>query len=737
MKYDIDLSVLNQEQREAVTNIERPMLVLAGAGSGKTRVLTYKIAHLVSRGVQPWKLLAVTFTNKAAREMADRIEKLLDIPVKNLWIGTFHGICLRILRYEADRWGIKKDFTIYDRDDQLSVVKRALKELNVSKDRLSPNQVLGIIGKAKSAMLTTDELAETVSGFDSEIIIKVVKKYNETLRSSGGFDFDDLLNVPVEKFRDDPETLQKWQSKFNHILVDEYQDTNRSQYLLMKMLAGDRGNITVVGDDDQSIYSWRGAVVENILSFENDFKDTKIVKLERNYRSTETILKVANEVVSRNRKRMSKKLWTDGAKGDPVKILPCYNDRDEAETVTGDIQKEQSEKGYELRDFVILYRTNAQSRSFEEVLRRRNIRYMIVGGLKFYERKEIKDILSYLKFLVNPDDIISFERSVGVPKRGLGDKTVEAIENFAVDKNTNVFEIIKDAGSYFNGSTLKKIEDYVQLMKELDSMRGKEPIDKICLSLVNKIGFEEYLMKEFPENYSERIENVHELITAMSEFANEREGDDLSVFMTEVSLMTDVDSWDDDSGALTLMTMHSAKGLEFKSVYIAGVENGLFPLPQSFEDDRQMEEERRLFYVGITRAEKNLHISYADYRERFGSFSGGPSIFLKDIPASLLDKETESKPAIDKTSFGMSKYRRQGVPEYLSSSEAERVIADDFGASGKAGVYKTGTIVSHPLFGRGKITGNSGSGDNLIYTISFSAGTKKISALYGKLTVIK
>ncbi|MFC1529059.1 ATP-dependent helicase, partial [Candidatus Latescibacterota bacterium] len=600
MKTTIDLSVLNDPQRRAVEHFEGPTLVLAGAGSGKTRVLTHKIAYLVSRGIKPWRILAVTFTNKAAREMAGRVEKLLNIPVQTLWIGTFHSICVRILRREAKRWSISPNFSIYDRDDQLSLVKKALKELGVHKDSIHPSYALHIIGKSKSDFIPIDELVSNLPGPKTQMIADVCHLYEKLLKEAGAFDFDDLLARPVELFGKYPDTLKEWQNRFSYILVDEYQDTNHTQYLLMKLLSGDSGNVTVVGDDDQSIYSWRGANIRNILEFESDFTNAATFRLEQNYRSTGIILKAANAVMANNKNRMAKKLWTDRYEGSAVKIIECWNDRDEAERVIDSIEQEMNEHEYSPKDFVVLYRTNAQSRSFEDVLRLRGIRYVIVGGVRFYQRKEIKDILAYLHVIVNPSDTVSFARAVSVPRRGIGARTIEKLEKFATEKGISIIEAVEKAGEAISsGAALKRLEKFNAILLSISEMRGKTELDKIGQAMVENIHYEDYLISENPDTYTDRINNVNELITAMGEFENITDQDDLSTFLADVSMMTDVDLWDEEEGCVTLMTLHSAKGLEFPSVYIAGVERGLFPLPKSFDSDEELEEERRLFYVGI------------------------------------------------------------------------------------------------------------------------------------------
>ncbi len=720
----VDLNALNSSQRESVEHIEYPTLVLAGAGSGKTRVLTYKIAYLVSRGIKPWQILAVTFTNKAAREMASRVEHLLHIPVQNLWIGTFHGICVRILRREAENWGFRRDFTIYDEDDSISVIKKDLKSRGIPKEQLSPYRVKNIIRNAKNNFVSPDKLTEFAYGHDVKLISEVYKRYMERLHAAGAFDFDDLLVRPLEMFGKYPESLKKWKEKFSHILVDEYQDTNRTQYLLVKLLVGKSGNITVVGDDDQSIYSWRGADLKNILGFESDFKRVKTFRLEENYRSTGNILMAANSVVENNKGRMSKRLWTDRPDGDKVKLLECLSDQDEAERVVSTIEKESTKYGFKLRDFVVLYRTNAQSRSFEDVLRRKGIPYAIVGGVRFYERMEIKDILAYLRILTNPNDIVSFIRAITTPKRGIGPKTIEVIEKFAGEKKISLFDALNRADEIFSGEILSKVKEFNNILQSALKMRGEYGLDKIAQEIAEKADYAKYLKNEYPDNFEERVDNINELITAMGEFENMTDEDDLSTFLSEVSLVAGIDSWDDEYDALTLMTLHSAKGLEFPSVFITGVERGLFPHPRAFDNNLDIEEERRLFYVGITRAEERVHVSYALQRARHGSYSGGASMFVSELPCNVLDIETPEQ------LYAKIPVRKQSIRRAMEFEDYSQELPD----SDEGGQYRVGSYIRHPVFGRGKITACSGSGDRIKLTILFGNKEKKILAKYGKLT---
>lgn len=726
----IDLSSLNPPQREAVMHVDGPTLILAGAGSGKTRALTHKIAYLVSQGARPWRILAVTFTNKAAREMSTRAAALLGIPVDGLWIGTFHGICVRILRREADRWGIKRNFTIYDRDDQLATIKKAMKEYGIKKDRIPPTKVLMHIGKAKNNFTSPEQLEEKLMGPDAPVIASLYRRYNELLQEAGAFDFDDLLLKPVEMFGKHPDVLGDWQRRFDHILVDEYQDTNRTQYLLMRFLTGDYGHVTVVGDDDQSIYSWRGADIENILSFEKDYRNAKVIRLEQNYRSTKTILAAANTIVANNSRRMTKKLWTEGIDGAPVAVIECGSDRDEAERVVRGIENEMRELGFLRRDCVILYRTNAQSRAFEDVLRRRSMPYVIVGGLRFYERKEIKDILAYLRLLVNPDDAVNFARAITTPKRSIGEKTIDTVEKFARANGITIVAALNRADEYASGLTAKRLTEFGALLAHIDGMRKEHPIGTICANLVEEILYREYLAREHPENHEERMDNVLELVTAMNEFENTTEDDTLAAFLAEVSLMADVDSWSDEVDTVTLMTLHSAKGLEFKSVYIAGVERGLFPLPSTFEEDELLEEERRLFYVGITRARELLHITYASMRMRYGSFSGGESMFIKELPRETVRFES--------TAVSTQPERRESPSRPVRNQPIRRPMEfEDYSQEAQeepSHPFRVGAFVRHPKFGRGKITAITGSGESLTLTIRFGSEDKKIMPQYARLT---
>jgi len=663
--------------------------------------------------------------------MADRAEKLLNIPAKNLWIGTFHGICVRILRREAERWGFRRDFTIYDRDDQTSLVKKALGEMGLKNGPPAPGAVIKTISDAKSSGISPDKFSEFNLSPEAQLFEKLYRRYNELMREAGAFDFDDLLLIPVNMFRQDRESLEKWKNRFSYILVDEYQDTNHVQYLLMKLLNGDSGNITVVGDDDQSIYGWRGADIQNILGFEKDLKKVKTVRLEQNYRSTGIILKAANAVVANNKLRMIKQLRTDEPDGSKVRVAECYNEKDEARIVLDAVERDREKNGFKLRDCVVLYRTNSQSRVFEDVLIRRGIPYVIVGGTRFYERKEIKDMLAYLRFIANPGDMVSFERAAANPRRGIGSKTMETVEHFAEQNHVSIIDALTRADEYLSAGMGNKVKSFYGILKPVIDMREKKAgLDELVLEIVKKTGYEQYLRNEFPDNAEDRIDNVNELITAMGDFVNETDEDDLTSFLAEVSLVADVDRWDDSSDALTLMTLHSAKGLEFKSVYIAGVEDRLFPHSMSYDTEAELEEERRLFYVGITRAEKLLHISYALDRLRYGTFSGGQSMFIDELPPDTIDFEA---PQREHALPFDHKKKPDGMKSTQKTFEFEDYSqeAPEFEGSG---FYRVGATVRHPKFGRGKITAVSGSGENNVLTIQFGLKTKKIVPKYAKLT---
>jgi len=681
------LENLNSEQREAVLATEGPVLVLAGAGSGKTKALTHRIAYLIKeKHVSPYQILAVTFTNKAAKEMSDRVGRLLSRKTKDEsqklegenylklpWLGTFHSICVRILRREADYVGYSRSFTIYDAQDQLSVIKRIMKELNIDPKHFNPNSISYFISGAKNELIGPVEYKKYINSPVEANTSKVYDRYERYLREANAMDFDDLIMLCVLLFQNNPQILEKYQSLFRYILVDEYQDTNQAQYLWTKLLAQKHKNIMVVGDDYQSIYSWRGANFKNILNFERDYKDATVIKLEQNYRSTKTILDAANEVIKYNENKTDKKLWTENSQGRPITVYEALNEKDEAEFIAMEIRSlknrchfdsvseaervEKSSIGGSLgsaRDdntsyshFAVLYRTNAQSRAVEETFLRFKIPYRVVGGLRFYERKEIKDMIAYLRLMANSADFEALGRIIASPPRGIGEKTLESIRGYYYDDREEKLS-----------SLSKKVQDFYQILKDLSLFTTMNSLDRAILRIAEKTGFKDYLLDGTPEGEA-RWENVLELATVAeqveAQISNDKSKNDqindqwemendnsrtaLELFLEQVALVQDTDALSAEDGVVTMMTLHSAKGLEFKNVFIVGVEEGLFPHNRALMDMSEMEEERRLAYVGITRAKERLYLIYAQERNIYGRFQCNPkSRFIENIPEHLLDQ---------------------------------------------------------------------------------------------------
>lgn len=633
------LDDLNPPQREAVEYLGGPLLVLAGAGSGKTRVLTYRIVYLIGAAkVNPWNILAVTFTNKAAGEMKERVEKLMGYRSRNMWIGTFHSRCVRILRKECEFLGYPSNFTIYDADDQLSLMKKTLKQMNVSHKQYPPKSILEKISGAKTILLTPQEYASHTKSYFEEMVAKIYKTYQESLKSCNAFDFDDLISKTVELFKENPKILKKYANRFKHILVDEYQDTNYAQYVLLVQLASIHKNLCVVGDEDQSIYSWRGAEIRNILEFEQDFPDAKVIKLEQNYRSTKRILDAATSVVKNNINRKGKILWTENKRGGKIYLFHKKDEREEARSTIDLIQHEICQTGkLNLRDFCVLYRTNAQSRALEEAFRRADIPYTIVGGIKFYERKEIKDLLAYLKVVVNPADDVSMRRIVNVPPRGIGETTIKNFDTLMEDFGISLYEAMSrvDETSLPN-SKKDKIKKFIKLLNGYRKLKKKVDAYELLSKIENDIGYLNILEKERTIEAESRIENVRELLASVKNFTVEADDPSVEAYIAEVTLLTDIDRWDEKKDVVTLMTAHNAKGLEFPVVFITGLEEGLFPHASSLYPPSELEEERRLFYVGLTRAKRKVYLSYADRRSRFSGRFQFPSRFIMEIPTNLL-----------------------------------------------------------------------------------------------------
>ena len=710
------LESLNPVQRQAVQHAEGPLLLLSGAGSGKTRVITYRIAYLLRHyRVSPFNVLAVTFTNKAAGEMKSRLEGLVGVDTtKRIWVSTFHASCARILRRDIERLGYSRSFTIYDTTDQLAVVKEILKELQMREELNNPRAVLSQIGKAKNDFVTPERFAETAEGFFDENIAKVYPRYQSYLRENNALDFDDLISLTVELFNSCPDVLRYYQSKFLYILVDEYQDTNRGQYLLVHALAKERHNICAVGDDDQSIYSWRGADINNILDFEKDYPETTVLRLEQNYRSTQNILSAAYHVVRNNSRRKEKRLWTQNNAGDAIDCYEAIDEVDEAKHVIRQIREARS-RGVKYGDSVIFYRINAQSRAFEEALRGANIPYQIVGSVRFYDRMEVKDIIAYLRVIVNPDDSISLRRIINVPRRGIGGTTLGKLEDFADDEGIGLYAALRRVGevSALRVAAATKIREFVDLMGSFDP--GAPPTNTID-ELLDATGYLTYLKSGDKIESQGRAENVSEFISAAARYEETEPEPTLSGFLELITLAADVDSMEDKSDVVTLMTLHSAKGLEFPNVFMAGVEEGSLPHQRAVESEAELEEERRLCYVGLTRAKERASLSHARTRRIHGLEDYRmPSRFIDEIPSELINH-------VDR----YETVRRPVVRSY-DPDEPDIDEGDSFG-------YSVGEFVFHPKFGKGKITGISGSGANMRVTIRFArAGEKTLMAEYARL----
>lgn len=728
---------LNSVQLEAVTSKKQHILILAGAGSGKTRTLTYRIAYLIhEKKVDPSHILAVTFTNKAAKEMKERVELLVKSNLSKLWIGTFHSMFARLLRIEAKALSYGSDFTIYDTDDQVNAIKKVMSTLNIPQQLHSPKLFQARISQAKNKMLTPGKL-ELKKDDNFDILLPAVyRRYDEFLRENNAVDFDDLLLLPIQLFDNHPNILKKYQRKFKHILVDEYQDTNKAQYSLLQILIGKQCNVCVVGDEDQSIYRWRGADINNILNFNEDFPEAKVFRLEENYRSNKYILNCAGAVIAHNTERLGKNLWTNKKNGDPIILIEAENESDEAKKIVENIHKEMFSKKRSFKDIAILYRTNAQSRVLEDELRKNAISYTIIGGVKFYERKEIKDILAYLKVISNPSDSVSLRRIVNFPLRGIGETTVGKIEKFAETLKISLLEgmgKVKDISSISSGMANRVFEFYEMINKYQKSSK-KISAAELTSSLTHETGIITHLKNEYDQYESEsRLENVYELFSTIEIFSTERENEkknsSLSAFLEDVALLSDIDSMNSSRNSVTLMTLHSSKGLEFPVIFITGMEMGLFPLQRNFADNSELEEERRLLYVGMTRAEENLYLSYARTRRRFNNVSyTSPSLFLDEIPSEFIDeKSMETK----KSEKGQSKRqkRRKKMLEYFN--QADESQEEDTN-------YTIGSRVYHETFGKGEVIGVEGQGEKMKISIRFDGDVyKKLIAQYANLTPLE
>lgn len=634
------LQGLNKEQALAVQTTDGPMLILAGAGSGKTKVLTCRIAHLLQQGVAPYRILAITFTNKAAAEMRERVDRMAGEAAKDVWLFTFHAFCARLLRRDIDKLeGYGNNFAIYDTSDAQNVVKQVLKEMNLDEKRFQPAGLCARISSAKNQLLSPVDYAKAANDFYEEKAAQIYASYQEKLRQNNALDFDDLLLLTVQLLQENAEVREKYQDKFQYIMVDEYQDTNYVQYLLTKLLAGKHRNICVVGDADQSIYGWRGADIQNILDFEKDYPDAKLIKLEQNYRSTQVILDAANAVIENNTGRKPKNLWTDNGTGREITYFQAMDERDEARFVIEQLQRLQQEENMRLGDMAVLYRTNTQSRVFEEMLIKSGISYNMVGGTKFYERKEIKDILAYLRVIFNPNDSLSLLRIINVPRRGIGDATLGRLQAYAAENSLHLFEVLSNAAAVpgLNSRFVGKLDELSGIIFELMGEAEEVPVKQLIEDVMQRTGYLEELQLSKNVQDQSRVDNLMELLSVAEDFAKGGEENTLENFLANVALVSDIDDAELGEDAVTLMTLHSAKGLEFPVVFLAGMEEGIFPHARTLMDEEEIEEERRLCYVGITRAEKYLFMSNARMRTIYGhTVSYPPSRFLQEVPRGLL-----------------------------------------------------------------------------------------------------
>ena len=768
------LKGLNDKQYEAVVNTEGPCLVIAGAGSGKTKVLTHKIAYLIGeKGVKPWNILAITFTNKAANEMKERIANIVGDDAKDIWMGTFHSICVRILRKFIDRIGFDSSFIIFDTSDQRTIVKGCLKDLAIDDKLFNDRSVLSEISNAKNEMLEPEQYAIRAKGdFRKEKISSVYELYQKRLKENNAIDFDDIINYAIKILEENADILEYYSNKFQYVLVDEYQDTNKSQFTLVTMLASRNGNITVVGDNDQGIYSFRGADISNILNFERDFPGTKIIKLEQNYRCTGNILRAANAVIKNNEVKYKKELWTQNDEGNLPKVYQADNEYDEASYIVEQIEHLKREEYYKYSDLAILYRMNTQSRAIEDILRRENIPYKIVGGLKFYERKEIKDTIAYLRLIQNTNDNLSLKRIINEPKRGIGKTSLEKVEQIAEVSETSMYEVIKRADEFGLNRVFLNSRDFINVIEELRTKKDELSISEMIKLTLKKTGYMKALETENTIEAENRIANLDELLTVAIEFEEEFAENSLQEFLEGITLSSDIDNMEEQEDSVTLMTLHSAKGLEFPVVFLVGMEEGIFPGYQSMMEPKELEEERRLCYVGITRAKENLFLTCSKQRTVFGSTSYNPvSRFLNEIPEELLEGYQEAFGEADNNKnqmFKDSKYtwtygsKDNSTVKTYKINEKEPVMAASSKNTGFAfrtaesflnnlgkktsnnqgnvdlSKYEAGVRVFHKKFGEGTINMVEPEGEDLKVDINFDkVGHKRLMAKYANLEVIE
>ncbi|WP_430810554.1 MULTISPECIES: ATP-dependent helicase [unclassified Carboxylicivirga] len=753
------LEGLNESQRNAVVETEGPSLVIAGAGSGKTRVLTYRIAHLLEQGVKPYHVLALTFTNKAAREMKERIGAVVGKHVAgSLWMGTFHSIFARILRYESKHLGYPSSFTIYDTQDSKNLIKSIVKEMKLPEKAYRPGSVLSRISSAKNDLVTPATYARDVNRTAADkasqmpMVYEIYTRYMKACYKSGVMDFDDLLLNTNILFRDFPDVLKKYQSQFNYVMVDEYQDTNYSQYLIIKKLAEGHQNICVVGDDAQSIYSFRGAKIENILNFRNDYPGYKLFKLEQNYRSSQNIVNAANSIIEKNKGQIHKNVFSANDVGSPIRVLKAYSDVEEGFLVSNDIVERRMKSHSEFKDFAILYRTNAQSRVFEEALRKKNLPYKIYGGLSFYQRKEIKDLLAYFRLIINPTDQEALKRVINYPTRGIGKTTMDRLTAAASATDQSIWQVMINPNLTqigINAGTQKKLSNFVAMIAQFKAQLDNLSAYELAAEVASASGVMKDLNSDSSIEGKGRIENIDELLNGIKEFTESRqeEGEPANLvnFLEDVALLTDQDNEKaDDINKVTLMTIHSAKGLEFKNVYVVGVEEGLFPATQSTDSEKGLEEERRLFYVAVTRAEQNATISFARSRYKYGELTHTrPSRFIGDIDPAYLDINPEDfvrnerpqpnfrKPQMNTGSALKPRIRMNYKPESAASKPKINI------STGAVQGLQEGMRVEHERFGQGEVIKIEGEAPNVKATVKFiNAGQKQLLLKFAKLKIL-
>ncbi|SDN80304.1 DNA helicase PcrA [Alkalicoccus daliensis] len=741
------LTGLNHEQQQAVKHNEGPLLIMAGAGSGKTRVLTHRMAYLIGeKGVPHWSILAITFTNKAAREMKERVASIIGGEAEEMWISTFHSMCVRILRRDIDRIGYNRNFTILDSGDQQTVLKRIIKEMNIDPKKFDARSMLGSISSAKNELKMAKDYGKTANGFYEETVFEVYKKYEKELRRNQALDFDDLIMTTIRLFEQVPEVLEYYQRRFRYIMVDEYQDTNKAQYKLVQLMADRHKNLCVVGDSDQSIYRWRGADIQNILSFEKDYDNCQVVMLEQNYRSTKRILQAANAVIEKNTSRKPKNLWTDNIDGEKITLYEADNEHEEARFVVGKMKEHIDSGKYKPSEIAVLYRTNAQSRVMEELMVKSNMSYTIVGGTKFYDRKEIKDLLAYLRLISNPSDDISFRRIVNVPKRGIGNTTVEKLAAYAAQNDLSMFDAVQEIEQVgLSARFTKTLQEFAAQLRGWVEMQEYLPVMELVEEMLEKTGYRDMLKMDKSLESEARLENINEFLSVAKEFEEASEDKTLTAFLTDLALVADIDKVDEQeevSEKSLLMTLHSAKGLEFPIVFLIGLEEGVFPHSRSLMEEAEMEEERRLAYVGITRAEQQLYISRARMRTLYGRTNmNPPSRFLHELPEEVLEQpETKEKElpwaqASRSSGSGLQAGAQRRAAPARTAPRKKVMKTQTTTTAGASFSWNVGDKAAHKKWGTGTVVSIKGSGENVELDIAFpEVGVKRLFAKFAPIT---